>query len=471
MAKKRKFILLGDKTTHGGTVVSAWGAGFQTIDDIPVACIGDMVSCPKKGHGTNPIIKGATGPDVSCNGRVIAREGDTTACGSQLIASQAIATHSSESEDAAEMAAIAARAQKEEQVTKGIQTASSTPGISAEEAKLLKEQQKEEKVYKLQFKVVDTETGNPIGNRSYSIKREKGPNTSGLTDSKGMTEVIESDKPESIEIGVDFRAPAKEFTRYLLLTGDMSDLKKSEFVTKTDLVESTKEGRPNSYDIKIDDRAATRQAIITKVRDSGYKFTTRSDWGAKPTKAASDWEYHSIVIHHAGNSYSCSADGSVLLKKAEATDIQSFGQISYHYAVDCAGNIYEALDVRNKGAHLEKANTGAIGIVFLTDLSKPGESVYYGPKYSEVEGIGRKIKEILGDINDMTSDPVEEPPALQVEAALALVGILKDFFNIKKLGGHREFAVALGNPSRACPGYYGLKIAEQMRSVYGISTP
>jgi len=89
----KNFIRLGDKTTHGGTVVTAWGAGFQTVDGIPVACIGDMVSCPKKGHGTNPITKGATGPDVSCNGKVIAREGDTTACGSQLISSQSIASH------------------------------------------------------------------------------------------------------------------------------------------------------------------------------------------------------------------------------------------------------------------------------------------------------------------------------------------------------------------------------------------
>jgi uncharacterized Zn-binding protein involved in type VI secretion len=39
------FIVLGDRTSHGGTVISADPA--WTIDEQPVARVGDKVSCPR----------------------------------------------------------------------------------------------------------------------------------------------------------------------------------------------------------------------------------------------------------------------------------------------------------------------------------------------------------------------------------------------------------------------------------------
>ena len=41
--------------------------------------------------------------------------------------------------------------------------------------------------------------------------------------------------------------------------------------------------------------------------------------------------------------------------------------------------IYEALDIRRKGAHMEGGNTGVIGIVFLADFSVHGDAGKYGP--------------------------------------------------------------------------------------------
>lgn len=41
------------------------------------------------------------------------------------------------------------------------------------------------------------------------------------------------------------------------------------------------------------------------------------------------------------------------MRQAEETDIKSFKHLSYHYAIDCTGVIYEALDIREKGAHLK----------------------------------------------------------------------------------------------------------------------
>jgi uncharacterized Zn-binding protein involved in type VI secretion len=80
MAKKL-YIVLGDKTTHGGTVITA--QEMMTIDGKPVATVGCKVTCPKC-RGTFSIIEGD--PNDTLNGQPIAREGDRTECGAQLLA-------------------------------------------------------------------------------------------------------------------------------------------------------------------------------------------------------------------------------------------------------------------------------------------------------------------------------------------------------------------------------------------------
>ncbi|KAB0585139.1 PAAR domain-containing protein [Ideonella dechloratans] len=85
----RPFIVVGDTTSHGGTVLE--GAPSTTTGGKPIARVGDKVSCPKRGHGGTTVI--ATG-DPSCliDGKPAARHGDTTACGATLISSQAVST-------------------------------------------------------------------------------------------------------------------------------------------------------------------------------------------------------------------------------------------------------------------------------------------------------------------------------------------------------------------------------------------
>ena len=80
----RPWIVLHDKTDHGGFVITA--SENTSIDDRRVARIGDMVSCPRPGHGINPIV---TGSDcVTLEGRRVARHGDRAACGCRLLSSQ-----------------------------------------------------------------------------------------------------------------------------------------------------------------------------------------------------------------------------------------------------------------------------------------------------------------------------------------------------------------------------------------------
>jgi uncharacterized Zn-binding protein involved in type VI secretion len=90
----RKFIVLGDTTTHGGTVITAWGAGRWTIDGKPVACIGDKVFCPLC-KGVYTIVEGASDPDTTLDGKNVAREFDGVDCGAKLVSvGQSRASHS-----------------------------------------------------------------------------------------------------------------------------------------------------------------------------------------------------------------------------------------------------------------------------------------------------------------------------------------------------------------------------------------
>ncbi|AKU13519.1 MAG: hypothetical protein AzoDbin1_02038 [Azoarcus sp.] len=83
----RPFIVIGDRTDHGGTVI---GASLSSdCNGKGIARVGDQVTCPRKGHGRVTVI--ATGdPTTLIDGRPAARHGDKTACGAILIASQAL---------------------------------------------------------------------------------------------------------------------------------------------------------------------------------------------------------------------------------------------------------------------------------------------------------------------------------------------------------------------------------------------
>ena len=81
-------ITVGDKTDHGGTVIS--GSPNHDIRGRAIARLGDKVACPMpypggKPHGVNKII---TAHDtLTVNGVPVAVEGCTTECGCKLIGS------------------------------------------------------------------------------------------------------------------------------------------------------------------------------------------------------------------------------------------------------------------------------------------------------------------------------------------------------------------------------------------------
>jgi len=84
----RPFIVLGDKTDHGGVVIEA-SPTTDTHGKL-IARLGDKVTCPKKGHGPTVIVTGD--PTMLIDGKPAARHGDKCACGATLIASQAVSS-------------------------------------------------------------------------------------------------------------------------------------------------------------------------------------------------------------------------------------------------------------------------------------------------------------------------------------------------------------------------------------------
>jgi len=77
------FVLLGDKTMHGGEVISA--SSTMVINNKKVALIGDEVNCPKENHGINSIIEGSSA--WSSDGKSVVVDGCHCECGCQVISS------------------------------------------------------------------------------------------------------------------------------------------------------------------------------------------------------------------------------------------------------------------------------------------------------------------------------------------------------------------------------------------------
>jgi uncharacterized Zn-binding protein involved in type VI secretion len=80
----KPFVVLGDKTTHGGTVISA--DMTCDINGKYMARVTDKTVCPQC-KGIFPIMLGA-GDVVDGAGLLYARHLDSTACGAKLLSGQ-----------------------------------------------------------------------------------------------------------------------------------------------------------------------------------------------------------------------------------------------------------------------------------------------------------------------------------------------------------------------------------------------
>jgi len=179
----RAWVRLGDKTSHGGTVIQA--SAYTYSGGIQVARVGDLVKCPKKGHGTCPIVSGDN--TLIVDGKPVARHGDKTSCGASLISSQ----HNSTADQLTSAAT--------EAVTGGEQELSFEDFFSPYE-------EEAEELFSAYILVKD-KLGNLLANRSVTVMID-GQKTPMQTDGDGAIK-LEKTAASEVEVRVDYQAPKK----------------------------------------------------------------------------------------------------------------------------------------------------------------------------------------------------------------------------------------------------------------------
>lgn len=210
--------------------------------------------------------------------------------------------------------------------------------------------------------------------------------------------------------------------------------------------------------ITVNDRAATRATIFRRITAAGFPAIERSDWAARKLKAEfdDDWDYSMIAIHHAGRGEICNP-GSLQMQDIQTLHEKSgFGDVGYHFGIDCSGFIFEGRDIRYKGNHLNEFNTGVIGIVLLRNLTtvEEGDDHVADVRVFAKDEIGYDTTPII--------------PLLQKSALIALVKILKGVFEISILGGHKEYPHQSG---KICPGNVAMEFVTILRSQTSLVAP
>ena len=157
---KKAVIVLGDPLSSGGSVVKTNQLKFK-INGLPIATLGDKVSCPIPLHGSTEIIEGY--PKFKINGLAIALHGHKVGCGCTLVGQNALEKMS---------------------VT--------------EEPSFFKSEH-EFKIFDEQFTALDND-GLPIKELPYLVIYPDGKKLFGRTNKEGVTRKIRTNEEDHIEL-------------------------------------------------------------------------------------------------------------------------------------------------------------------------------------------------------------------------------------------------------------------------------
>jgi uncharacterized Zn-binding protein involved in type VI secretion len=161
------FIVLGDRTSHGGVVIT--GDPTWTIDGQPVARVGDKVTCPRcKRTSTIASSRFSTVIDL---GKPAAFDQDHTDCGAVIYS-----RHNGHAGWGGDGDAVVSAFPVEEHV----------PRRAAR--------------FQEHFVLRSSETGAPISGVPYTIKTGDGRTIEGETDVLGRTDVVWTDSPLPVEV-------------------------------------------------------------------------------------------------------------------------------------------------------------------------------------------------------------------------------------------------------------------------------
>lgn len=171
------FICEGDTTTHGGRVVGCNVA--NTVHGRAIALLGDMVTCPRCG-GIYPIVSVKRELNMTFGDRPIATDGDKTACGATLIASQGFATVAPTSGAAGGNSIGGGKSVVPQSMSRG-----------------------PDNLYRGRFQVFDETTGKPIANHPYVLQTADDRTISGQTDADGYTQWHEANTAGSLQFSAE----------------------------------------------------------------------------------------------------------------------------------------------------------------------------------------------------------------------------------------------------------------------------
>jgi uncharacterized Zn-binding protein involved in type VI secretion len=306
--------------------------------------------------------------------------------------------------------------------------------------------------------VTDKETGQLLPHRKFLIEMD-GRLTRGSTDANGLADIETRSPGASFFIHVLLEAPAIGLTEL----SESAQYTARDFKTTVGIPTLEPGQRPAPEVIFVDDRATAREAIISMVRLHGHEFVERSGWKANAPKRPleKDWNYSMIALHHAGRSYSCGTDIGTGAEQMRATQMTQFNKdyddISYHFGIDCSGNIYEGRDIRHKGASVLKYNTGVIGIVLLNNLTT----------HEEGEDLVAFARSAMKNAGINTTSQIH---ASQRKALLTLIEALRKIFIIKHFGGHKEFPNQEAD-GKICPGNIAMVAVEEIRAQIKLTAP
>ena len=173
-------VVLGDKTDHGGTVIS--GSPFCDTHGKGWARVGDMVACPRC-KGIFPIVQG----DASLidDGKAVAYYGCKVACGATLISSQQFSITNPSGGSSA-----------------GQRTGDSASGLGAigpERVAGYHEESINEagQRFRGRFQVLDRTSGKPVAGEAVCLRSTNGQDIIGRLDSEGFTPWVERDANEA----------------------------------------------------------------------------------------------------------------------------------------------------------------------------------------------------------------------------------------------------------------------------------
>jgi len=172
-------IVLGDKTSHGGTVISAsvnsatHGKGW--------ARVGDMVSCPRC-RGVFPISQGDN--SLLDDGKAVAYDGCKVACGAVLLSTQCVT-----STDPSSVAAPSAPLASGDFGPIGSNLAASYHDEPLDDIG---------QRFRGRFQVVDAISGQPVTDQSVRVRSTSGQYLTGSTDADGFTQWVERTAREAL---------------------------------------------------------------------------------------------------------------------------------------------------------------------------------------------------------------------------------------------------------------------------------